>query len=85
MKDEILPIGSIVTINKTDVMICAYLDNKKDVNGKHYDYAGCLYPNGMGAEAVLINKKDIERVKFIGFQDGRFTVLKSQLEKQNEK
>jgi hypothetical protein len=83
MKNEILPIGSIVTINDTDVMICGYLDNKKSIDNDYYDYCGCLYPNGFQENAVLIKKSQITRVKHIGFQDLRFAKLKMELEKDN--
>ena len=43
MKDEILPIGSVVTAEGQDVMICAYLKKDVLVDGNSYDYACCLY------------------------------------------
>ena len=76
MKNEILPIGSIVRISGQDVMICAYVNKGAIINGETYDYAGCLYPIGMTKDAVMIKKEKIEKVVFIGFQDQRFAELK---------
>ena len=78
MKNEILPIGSIITVGDTDLMICAYFKKDAEYNGKKYDYACCQYPNGLGKEAALVKKEDIIRVKFIGFQDGKFVEFKHQ-------
>ena len=30
MKDKVLPIGSIITVSGTDLMICSYFDHSKD-------------------------------------------------------
>lgn len=79
MKNELLPIGSIITVNNVDVMICAYFKPDAKINGEGYDYACCIYPSGMGKDAVLVKKENIERVKFIGFQDGRFAEFKHQM------
>lgn len=84
MKDELLPIGSIVYADGKDLMICAYMKKDALVNNEHYDYACCLYPYGMSKEAILIRKDAIKRIKFIGFQDGRFVEFKKELEKKNE-
>ena len=49
---ELLPIGSVVTINndenKTKLMIISVFPLKNE-NGKvgYYDYASCLYPYGL--------------------------------------
>ena len=79
MKNDILPIGSIVTAEGQDIMICAYMKKDALIEGKSYDYACCLYPNGLGKNAILIKKEQISKVKFIGFQDGRFVELKKKL------
>lgn len=84
MKDEILPIGSVVTAEGQDVMICAYLKKDVLVDGNSYDYACCLYPFGLKKEAILIKKKQISRIRFVGFQDPRFVELKKKLVDNNE-
>ena len=80
MKDEILPIGSIVTVKGQDVMICAYFKKGAKINNDYYDYACCLYPSGVAKDSILLKKKDIERVKFVGYQDERFAEFKKYLE-----
>jgi hypothetical protein len=72
MKNELLPIGSVVTVNNEDLMICSYMGKDSKIKDKHYDYACCLYPDGISEQAALINKEQIQRIKFIGFKNKRF-------------
>lgn len=60
-------------------MICAYFNKDAKINGEKYDYACCLYPFGMSKEAILIKKDQIERIKFIGFQDNRFVEFRKKM------
>ncbi len=85
MTNDILPIGSIVTVSDQDVMICAYINKGTLISNEQFDYACCLYPTGVSKDAILIKKEQIQKVKFIGFQDGRFVELKNKLEENNEK
>ena len=82
MKNSILPIGSIITVNGQDLMICAYFKPDAVFNNETYDYACCLYPSGMGETSILIKKESIQLVKFIGFQDNRFLEMKHIMENQ---
>ena len=82
--DDILPIGSIIKVGGQDLMICAYLKKGAKINNDEFDYACCLYPTGMGQDAILVKKEQIEKVVFIGFQDLRFVELKKQLGENNE-
>ncbi len=82
MKNELLPIGSIITVENQDLMICAYFKKNTEINDKKCDYACCLYPIGMGKEAILVEKSQIQRVKFIGFQDNRFVEFKNRMEQK---
>lgn len=79
MNKSFLPIGSIVTVKNVDLMICAYIKKGKLYNNVQYDYVCCSYPEGMGDKAVLLKKDDIEKIKFVGFQDNRFVELKKSL------
>lgn len=81
MKKQLLPIGSIITVNGQDVMICAYFQKDALINNEKYDYACCLYPSGMGKEAILVKKEQIEKLVFVGFQDSRFVDFKEKMEK----
>ncbi len=82
MNYKVLPIGSIIRVAKTDVMICAYVKKGNKINGEEYDYACCIYPTGMDKNAVLVKNQDIERVVFIGFQDARFKKLEKAMEEE---
>ena len=84
MKNSYLPIGSIITAEGQDLMICAYINKKTEINGNYYDYACCLYPSGLGPEAILIKKEQIKDIKFIGFQNGKYYDYLKQLENKNE-
>lgn len=80
MKNEILPIGSIIECENNDLMICSYLLKKEKINDDYYDYVCCLYPIGMTSEVILIKMENIDKVKFIGYQNQEFFNLKSKLE-----
>jgi len=84
MTDDILPIGSIVTVDNQDLMICAYLKKGVKINNDNFDYICCLYPTGIGKDSILIKKVDIKTVKFIGFQDNRFVELKNKMRNEHE-
>ena len=56
-----------------------YIKKGKLYNNVQYDYVCCSYPEGMGDKAVLLKKDDIEKIKFVGFQDNRFVELKKSL------
>lgn len=72
---ELLPIGSVVTINndenKTKLMIISVFPLKNE-NGKvgYYDYASCLYPYGLVNDQIFFfNREDINEVLSKGFND----------------
>jgi len=83
VKNELLPIGSIVRANGQDIMICAYLKKDANVNNEHYDYACCIYPTGLAKDSILIKKEQIQKIIFIGYQDERFVELKNNMETSN--
>lgn len=84
MKDGILPIGSVITAEGQELMICAYLNKDAVIENDHFDYACCLYPSGMSDKAILVKKSQITRINFIGYQNGKFLAYKKQLENKNE-
>ena len=63
MKNSVLPIGSIITADKVDFMICGYFNKDVKYEGEPYDYVCCLYPAGVGSKAAFIRKEQIEKVK----------------------
>lgn len=76
MDKSFLPIGSIITVDNIDLMICSYIKKGKLVNNIQYNYACCRYPIGLDEKAILVQAKDITGVKFIGYQDNRYVELK---------
>ena len=82
MYENLLPIGSVVLLKDSNkrVMIMGYLatiEGGRDI----YDYTGCLYPEGvLDTDTIsFFNQGDIERLYFIGFQDGESLQYREQL------
>lgn len=73
MIDKYLPVGSVVLLKggKKRVVIIGR-DRRDEAGEKSWDYLACLYPEGfLGKEyAYLFDHEQIERIFFIGFQDG---------------
>ena len=70
MINKLLPIGSVVTLNRISkkVMIIGRFQKS---NNKIFDYAGCLYPEGylQPDKSIVFNNSDIDIIYFIGMQD----------------
>lgn len=72
MKDEFLPLGSIVLLKeaKRYVVVIGYAVSE---NGSKeiWDYLGCAYPIGVvdPNKNLLFNKDQIAKVIFTGFRD----------------
>ena len=68
--NKYLPVGSVVEVKNSRLVIFGYIaQNEKDK--KYYDYICGVFPFGViSKEYIFINKEDIEKVIFIGFQDG---------------
>ncbi len=68
----LLPVGSVVLLkdSKKRVMIVG-LCQKGVSNGKLYDYAGVVFPEGFvsGDKMLLFNNEQIVRLFAIGYQD----------------
>lgn len=79
--NDLLPVGSIVELsNKKRYMIIGYNPDKPNEKNSH-DYVACLPKLGLIREMAnshlnidyfYINKKDIEKVLFIGYNDIQF-------------
>ena len=68
-----LPIGSVVLLKDSQKRIMVVGVRQKQVDsGKIWDYSACLYPEGIldPDKLFLFNNDQIERVYFVGFQDG---------------
>jgi hypothetical protein len=68
-----LPIGSVVLLkeSKKRIMIVGVKQRQAD-SDKVWDYSACLYPEGIldPDRLYLFDTEQIERLYFIGFQDG---------------
>jgi hypothetical protein len=82
MIDKYLPVGSVVLLKggKKRVLIIGRQQHERDGTGS-WDYLGCVYPEGfLGEEyAYLFDHDQIERVFFIGFQDGEELTFQDRL------
>ena len=74
MKENYLPIGSIIKIKKSEksLMIIGYGLCTKNKKGKtYYDYCVCIWPEGTIEldKMILCNQEDIESVIFEGYKN----------------
>lgn len=88
---ELLPLGTIVTLKNgtKKIMIVGRLQKQKE-NGKVYDYAACLWPEGMidSQHFYLFDHEQIHILYYIGMQSSeefqfRF-VLEDEMKKLKE-
>lgn len=84
MIDKYLPVGSVVLLQggKKRIMIIGRGERVRE-SGATWDYLACPYPEGFLGEdfAYLFNHEQIDRVFFIGFQDGEELAFHDQLVK----
>jgi hypothetical protein len=76
--EKYLPIGTVLMLKeaKKRIMIIGYLPvSNKDGEKVIYDYAACLYPEGMisSDKTLLFNHDQIEKIYFIGNNDAETT------------
>lgn len=68
-----LPIGSVVLLKNSNkrIMIVG-VKQKQASSDKVWDYSACLYPEGIldPEQLYLFDSEQIERLYFIGLQDG---------------
>ena len=82
---HILPLGSIVTLKQgtKKVMIIGRCQ-KNQATGIDYDYSSCYYPEGVlnPQELFLFQQEDIDKVYYIGMQDGEEFAFRDFMEQQ---
>lgn len=88
MYEKTLPIGSVVLVKggKKRLMIIGYC-KKMLSDGKVYDYAGCLYPEGFISpdNTMHFNHDQIERIYALGYQNEQRFAFEKQLEEALKK
>ena len=70
---KLLPLGSVVILKKGTQKLTVIsrmpLYNNDSTIG-YFDYAACLYPNGVdGKETIFFNNQDIGEIIFEGYVD----------------
>ncbi len=85
--EKYLPIGSVVILKEAQkrmmiIGFCCESENKET-----YDYAGCLYPEGVIApdKTLLFNHDQIARIYCIGFKDEEEERFKEKLNEMLKK
>ena len=86
MKDELLPIGTIVLLKGANVelMIIGYKALVETKEGKkHMDYIACRVPEGKtdSSSNRFFNKEDIYKIIKIGYIDEKWNDFKKIVEK----
>ncbi len=70
---KVLPLGTIVTIEKLDLrlMIIGYQCKSENEDDKVYDYCACTYPEGYLSleKVILFNHDSIDKIIYIGLQN----------------
>lgn len=85
---ELLPIGSVVLLKGGSKRLMIYGVKQTNMDSQEeFDYIGVLYPEGnLGDEGhFFFNSEDIEKVFFVGMNDGERQTFLSKLEKFYEK
>lgn len=81
-----LPIGSVVLLKDGSkrVMIVG-VKQKQAGTDKVWDYSACLYPEGIfdPDKLFLFDSEQIERLYFVGFQDGEGLAFLNKLSELN--
>lgn len=70
---ELLPIGSVVMLKGGKKRLMIYGIKQTDTStGQEYDYISVLYPEGnLGNEGhFFFNNSDIEKIYYLGLNDG---------------
>ena len=90
MLTGLLPIGSVVLLkNSTKRLMIIGLcqsESQDGENGKIWDYAGCLYPEGYisADRTFLFDENQIEKIYAVGYQDEEQFAFKSQIDAVRE-
>ncbi len=87
MKKRYLPIGSVVLLKDSQKRIMIVGVKQKQVDSdKVWDYSACLYPEGIidPDRLFLFDTEQIERLYFVGMQDGEGLAYLEQLSHLDE-
>lgn len=78
----LLPIGSVVMLKGAEEKVMI-MGRAQICNEQFWDYACCLYPLGHldPNKMVVCNRKDIDCVFYVGYQDDSEEALRESLEK----
>ena len=84
-KDEILPLGTVISMAKNGSQKVMIYQHGGTYRGKHYDYGVCAWPEGAdaGSDIIqLINHDGITAVHFRGYENALSQEVTKRLEKK---
>lgn len=85
---KFLPIGSVVLLKESQkrIMIVGVMQKQAGTE-KVWDYSACLYPEGIldPERLYLFDSEQIERLYFIGLQDGEGLAYLNKLNQEANK
>jgi hypothetical protein len=87
MMTKFLPIGSVILLKDSTKRVMVVGVKQKQVDAdKIWDYSGCLYPEGIinPDKLYLFDMDQIERLYFVGFQDGEGLQFLEQLNSSDD-
>ncbi len=82
MKNDLLPLGSVVYINNGSKQLVIVGYGFKNDKGEMFDYLGFPYPEGFLSKDMnyLFNNSNIREVTFKGYSDEKFNLVNNALE-----
>ena len=85
--EGLLPNGTVILAEKSNRKFMIIGNSFQDADGNMFDYAACIYPEGLidADEIYYFNNDDIEKVYFVGYQDGQQMAFQKEAIKALEK
>ena len=83
LKEKFIPAGTVVLLKggKKRVMVTGYCVIAPELEGKMFDYCGCVYPEGYinSSQNCLFNHEQIDKIYHVGLVDDEFMKFRKQL------
>ncbi len=80
---KFLPLGTVVLLKngKKKIMITGYCCVGEEHKDKMFDYAGCMYPEGIisSKQSLMFNHEDIDKVYYVGYVDEESNLFTNKL------
>lgn len=81
-----LPLGTVVLLEGASkrVMITGFVGKSSELDGRIFDYSGCVYPEGFSSykEIFVFNHTQISKVVSLGYVDDEQKAFEKRLEEK---